>query len=107
MADPVSVDSAEVKKIAPLNPVRPLIGAVIAGGLSFLIYRLTTSIALSFATHPIHTSSQITFNISSAIRTLVVGLSVMATGISAIAALGLLALTVQMSFQHLQQPKES
>ncbi|MCM1983456.1 DUF3082 domain-containing protein [Lyngbya confervoides] len=91
---------------APLSPLRPLGGALIAGFLGVLLYRLTQSIALSFATHPSLSSSQFSQNISAAVRTLVVGVSAMATGLFSLAALGLLALTIQIFLQHLGNSKQ-
>jgi hypothetical protein len=86
----------EADETTPLSPLRTLSGSLIAGTLGVLMYRLTSAIALSFATHPYHGHSQISLSLSSATRTLVVGLSSLATGIFALAALGLVGLSLQL-----------
>ena len=83
---------------APENtsPWRCISGAVISGACATAFYLLTASIAQNFADKPIHSTNPITLNIAAAVRTLIVGLSTLGTGIFAIATLGLLALAVQL-----------
>ncbi len=83
----------------PTTPLRCLTGAFIAGTLGLLLYRLTQAIAYSFATHPLTSQSQIAQGLSVAVRTLVVGLCTMGTGIFSIAALGLIGLAIQILLQ--------
>ncbi len=85
----------------PPTPLRCLTGMVISGGLGFAMYSLTFAIATSFAHKPIHSDNPIVVNISAAVRTLVVGVSALATGIFAVVGVGLLALAVQLSVQQL------
>ncbi|NCJ07270.1 DUF3082 domain-containing protein [Synechococcales cyanobacterium C] len=103
MADPHSEQPTPLA--APVTPLRALSGAFLSGTLGLLLYRLTESIAQSFAAHPFQSSNQIALNLSIAIRTLVVGLSTLATGIFAIAALGLVALAAQMLLRRLHPPQ--
>jgi hypothetical protein len=77
------------------SPVRCLGGSIVAGGLAFALYSLTASIAQAFATHPI-TGNLTSQRIGAAVRTLVVGLSALGTGIFSFAALGLLGLGIQL-----------
>jgi Protein of unknown function (DUF3082) len=81
------------------TPLKCLIGSFVAGSLALLLYRLTAAIAGSFALHPISNKSQIAHSLSVAVRTLVVGMSTMATGIFSIAALGLIGLGIQLLLQ--------
>lgn len=81
------------------TPARCFTSSLVAGGLSFLLYRLTTSIAQTLAASPIQSHNPTAVNISSAVRTLVIGLSALATGIFGIVALGLLALGIQLLWQ--------
>ncbi len=83
----------------PASPLRCLTGALIAATLGILLYRLTQAIATSFAAHPFITESQIAQGLAVAVRTLVVGLSTMATGIFSLAALGLVGLAIQLALQ--------
>ncbi|NJN23700.1 MAG: DUF3082 domain-containing protein [Acaryochloridaceae cyanobacterium RL_2_7] len=71
-------------------------GALMSGTIAMVMYKLTYSIAYSYATHPSVSSSQVAQRISAAVRTLVVGLSTMATGLFAIATLGLFLLGIKL-----------
>jgi hypothetical protein len=64
-------------------------------------YFLTASIAQTFANKPVISDNMAVVNIASAVRTLVVGLSALATGVFTLASLGLMALAVQILIQQL------
>lgn len=81
------------------TPLRCFIGAIVAGALAYAMYNMTSAIGISFATKPIHADSLVVQRISSAVRTLVVGMSAMATGIFGLATLGLSGLGIQLIFQ--------
>jgi hypothetical protein len=57
---------------------------------------LTTSIAQAFANKPLASDNFTARRIAAAVRTLVVGLSALGTGIFALAAIGLFALGIQL-----------
>jgi Protein of unknown function (DUF3082) len=82
-----------------VHPLRSLSGAIISAFLGLLMYRLTSAIALSFATHPIVSDNRIVHNLSAAVRTLVVGICAMATGIFTLVTLGLIGLAIQVTLQ--------
>lgn len=86
------------------GPFRCFSGALIAGSLSFACYKLTMSIATTFAAKPIHSDSTVVLNIASAVRTLVVGVVALGAGVFGFAAFGLLALGVQVAIQRFNQP---
>jgi hypothetical protein len=90
-------------KKAETSPLRCLTGALIAGALTTGLYSLTMSIAESFAAKPIHSDNEIVVRLSIAIRTLVVGVSTMATGIFGLVAVALVALAIQIFVQQLTQ----
>ena len=81
------------------TPIRCLSGALISGGLAIALYLLTASIAQTFAAKPIHSDNPIAINIGAAVRTLVVGITALGTGIFALVAVGLVALAIQLSIQ--------
>jgi hypothetical protein len=83
------------------SPVRCLSGALISGGMAIALYSLMTSIAQTFAAKPIHSDNPAVINIASAVRTLVVGVVALGTGIFGLVALGLVALAVQILVQRL------
>jgi len=86
---------------SPPSPWRCLSGALIAGGIAIALYSLTASIAQTFAAKPVHSGNPTVVNIASAVRTLVVGMSALATGIFGLVAIGLVALAIQILVQQL------
>jgi len=115
MSDPSSEPSAQAQNSASSDkpnqakptstPLRCFTGAAIAGGLAAALYSLTLSIVQSFANTPLPArDNYIATNIAIAVRTLVMGVSVLGTGVFAIAALGLVALGIQLVVQQLRQP---
>ncbi|MBP0001163.1 MAG: DUF3082 domain-containing protein [Cyanobacteria bacterium SID2] len=81
--------------------LRSFSGSFISGSIALLLYRLTTSIVHSFADKPLQTDNVTALNISAAVRTLVMGLSFLATFIFAFSALGLFLLAVQTLVQQI------
>jgi Protein of unknown function (DUF3082) len=88
----------------PLTPLRCLVGATIAGALGFAMYSMMTAIAVSFASHKIQSDNLAVLRISAAVRTLVLGLVTMGTGVFSLATLGLIALAIQLAIQRAKQP---
>ncbi|WP_414552913.1 DUF3082 domain-containing protein [Anabaena sp. CCY 0017] len=101
------VTQPESQTQVPPTPLRCITGAVFAGGLGYAMYSLMISIATTFAAKPIHSDNPIAVNIGAAVRTLVVGVVALGTGIFGIVAIGLLALAVQLVVQQLTKPKNS
>lgn len=105
MTNPTPTPNPETQSKEAANtlpgPLRCLTGAMISGGLAIALYSLTSSIAQSFASKPPPASSMIVLKIAIAVRTLVVGVSSLATFIFAFVTIGLVALAIQVSFQRL------
>jgi Protein of unknown function (DUF3082) len=87
------------------TPLRSLTGAFLSATMALLMYQLTTGVIHSFALHPTTSHNQVAINLSVAVRTLVIGLVTMATGIFALVALGLVGLAIQLTLQNLRRPK--
>ncbi|MBD1862308.1 MULTISPECIES: DUF3082 domain-containing protein [Trichocoleus] len=103
LTPPPKSNSASEAQALP-GPFRCLSGALISGSLAFAGYKLTMSIATTFAAKPIHSDNATVLNIASAVRTLVVGVVALGAGVFGFAALGLLALGVQVAIQRFSQP---
>jgi glucose uptake protein GlcU len=103
---PILITTEEKEKEKP-TPLRCLLGAIMAGALSLGLYRLTYAIAVSFATKPITTTNQLTRNIASAVRTLVVGVASLGTFVFGFVALGLVLLGIQLTIQGFKQKTTS
>ncbi|BAT54216.1 hypothetical protein NOS3756_31820 [Nostoc sp. NIES-3756] len=91
----------------PPTPLRCITGAAMSGGLGYALYLLMISIATTFAKKPIHSDNQLVISLTSAVRTLVVGIVALGTGIFGIVTIGLLALAVQLLIQQLTKPKSN
>ncbi len=81
------------------TPLRCFTGALTSATLSVLAYRLTLSVAASFANKPIVSDNPVAVNISAAVRTLVMGMVALGAGVFGVAALGLTALGIQLLFK--------
>ncbi len=80
-----------------VTPLRCLTGAGISGAIAYFFYFLSLSMIQTFAAKPLTTANAIALNIGAAVRTLVVGMGLLATGIFALTTLGLLGLALQLS----------
>ncbi len=80
-----------------------LLGALIAGGLSFPLYRLTQAIIARYAEQSLPDSNQTAATIAVAVRTLVMGMGVLATAVFILVAVGLLLLAMQTGIQWLKE----
>lgn len=76
-------------------------GSLVSGALTVLVYRLTVAIAINFARHSVHSDNLLVVRLSAALRTLVVGLSAMGTGIFGFVTLGLAGLGIQLLAQRM------
>jgi len=97
---PTSLSSSK-SSVTP-TPLRCLGGSAISSGLTFLMYLLTKAVASTFAATPIQTDSFVVYRISTAVRTLVIGMTALGTWIFGIATLGLLGLAIQLLIQRPQ-----
>ncbi|MGL5193966.1 MAG: DUF3082 domain-containing protein [Chroococcales cyanobacterium] len=98
---PTQPTTLSVTHEEPVQPtlMRCFMGSFVSGGFAYACMMLTSAIASTFAHKPIHSDNPITVNISAAVRTLVTGVSTLATFIFAFAALGLFCLGLQLLFQ--------
>lgn len=78
-------------------------GALISGGIAIALYFLTSSIAQTFASKPLASTNPTALNISVAVRTLVVGISTLATTVFGIVGAGLVLVSIYISIQQLKK----
>ncbi|MGB3268083.1 MAG: DUF3082 domain-containing protein [Microcoleus sp.] len=81
--------------------LRCVIGSLMASAFTYGLYSLTVSIALSFASKPLLSTNLTAVKISGAVRTLVVGIVALGTGVFGFAAVGLMLLGLQILIQKL------
>ncbi|MEZ2275061.1 MAG: DUF3082 domain-containing protein [Microcoleus sp.] len=98
-ASPSSTQDALPTSPQPPTVLRCLTGSLMAGGFAAALYALTLSIAQTFANKPIHSDNVTVINIAAAVRTLVMGIVALGAGVFGFAAVGLMALTLQLLIQ--------
>ncbi|GAB1542739.1 DUF3082 domain-containing protein [Scytonema sp. NUACC21] len=96
----------ETQEQVPPTPLRCITGALISGGLTYALYLLMVAVATTYATKPIASNNTLAVNIASAVRTLIIGITALGTGIFGIVTIGLLALAVQLLVQQLTKKPE-
>ena len=79
--------------------LRAFTGALMAGPIAVLFYKMLSAIATSFANKPVTSDNVTVINLSAAVRTLVLGVMALGTGVFAMAAVGLALLGLQMIWQ--------
>ncbi len=85
------------------SPLQCILGSLVAGVIACVLYGMTSSITLSFASKPLQYHNVTTANIAVAVRTLVVGLSALGTGVFGLAAMGLFGLGIQVLVEKARQ----
>lgn len=100
MSEEKTVKEPETPVKETITPLKCTIGAFLAGAMAYGSYNLTSAIATTFANKPIHTTNQIVANISSVVRSLVVGVVSLGIWVFGIVAIGLLALGIQLLIQN-------
>jgi hypothetical protein len=100
---PESETSTATEAIKKVTPWRCLVGAVISGSLGTGLYFLLAAIAQTYATKPVTSTNPLVVNISVAVRTLVVGIVALGTGLLGMVTVGLILLAIQLSIQTLKQ----
>ncbi|GAA6620020.1 DUF3082 domain-containing protein [Scytonema sp. NUACC26] len=99
MADQNISQSTDSQPQVTTSPLRCIIGALISGALTYGLYSLMVGIVTTYAKKPIVSNSQLAASIASAVRTLVIGVTALGTGVFGIVTIGLLALAVQLVVQ--------
>ncbi|MBW4649980.1 MAG: DUF3082 domain-containing protein [Kastovskya adunca ATA6-11-RM4] len=89
------------------SPLQCLTAALISAAFAIGGYYLTSAIFQSFAAKPITSTNPTAINIAAAVRTLVVGVSSLATFVFGFVALGLVALAIQVTIQQLRNRNNS
>jgi hypothetical protein len=97
-----NAQSADKKDALP-SPLKCLSGALISGGIGLALYFLTSSIAHTFADKPLASTNATAVNIAIAVRTLVVGVSTLATFVFSFIAVGLVAVAIVVTAQQLKK----
>ncbi|MBF2099280.1 MAG: DUF3082 domain-containing protein [Gloeomargaritaceae cyanobacterium C42_A2020_066] len=99
MRDSSPSTAASSAEYPPLTPWRCLTGTVVAAVPAGLLFLLTRAIGTNFATHPIHSQNPLVVNLSSVVRTILLGGMSLATFVFALASVGCLLLAIQVALR--------
>lgn len=83
-----------------VTPLRCWKGSLVAGSIATGLYVATRSIIENFADKPLPTGNATSLNIAVAVRTFVIGIPTMATGIFGLVSIGLLLLGFQILLEN-------
>jgi hypothetical protein len=90
-----------------VTPGRCLLGSAISAALGFGVYSLSKAIAVSSAHTPVTSDNPLVIRITVAVRTLVLGVSSLATFVLGFVALGLILLAIQLIVQGISKKSTS
>ena len=93
------LDTAEDKT----SPLRCFVSSAIAGIIAFGSYSLLQSIVQTYGTKPITSHNPVVIDLTTAVRTMVMGIVALGTGVFSLAAVGLFLLGVQVTIQSLKK----
>ena len=83
-----------------ITPFRCFSGSAISGVLGFGAYLLTKSIVVTYTTMPIKFNNPMAIRIATTVRTLIMGLTIMATFLFAMVTVGLIALGIKLILEN-------
>jgi Protein of unknown function (DUF3082) len=84
------------------TPFNCLMASLISGGLAFAVYSLMAAIIQTYANKPVVADNEIVLRITVAVRTLVIGVAALGTGVFGFVAVGLFLLGLQVTFKSFQ-----
>lgn len=82
-----------------VNPLSCFFASLVSGGIAVMIYFLMSAIVATYANKPVISDSAIVIKITTAVRTLVIGVAALGTGVFGIVAVGLFLLGIQVSIK--------
>ncbi len=99
--------NSNASKLESISLFRCLTNAALFGAIAFGFYNMTQAIAHQFAAKPIHSDQYIVVQMSATVRTIVVGLMTMGTGVFSFLTFGLILLAIKLTFQKIIKPNPS
>ena len=107
MSEPASsettadIDQESSRK--PATPLRCFVASAISGGIAFSLYLLLTSIVQTYANKPVTSTNPAVINLTVAVRTMVIGIAALGTGVFGLVGVGLSLLGIQIIVKNLRQ----
>ncbi len=98
-ATPIAAKPTDDQPPSKVTPLRCFLGGLVAGAIAVFFYHSAGVIAGVFARTEIHTDNFLVTRMSTAIRTLVIGMFALGAGVFGMAAVGLTGLGFQTWFK--------
>jgi len=93
------IDATEDKT----TPLRCFLSSCVSGVIAFGAYSLLHSITQTYAAKAITSTNPVVINLTTAVRTLVMGIVALGTGVFSLATVGLFLLGIQLAIQRLKK----
>ncbi len=103
MTEPTPKTSQTSSQTDAINLFRCITNGLMYGGIAFVFYKFTHVVAEKFAHKPIQSENFTVIQMSTTVRTLVVGVLTMGTLLFSILCLGLIGLALYVSIQRLMK----
>jgi Protein of unknown function (DUF3082) len=98
--EPIKSDNSELElSKQKATPLRCWSASIISGAIAYCLYLLLNSIVQTYATKAVTSNNPIVINLTAAVRTMVMGVVALGTGVFAMVAIGLFLLGIQLTFQ--------
>lgn len=85
------------------TPLRCFLSSCVSGTIAFGAYSLLNSITQTYGAKAITSHNPLVINITTAVRTLVMGIVALGTGVFSLATVGLFLLGIQLTIQSLKK----
>ena len=97
----VKADKANKSDKPEVTPLKCFFSSVFSGVMALGVYRLMSAIIETYSTKPVISDSILVLKLTVAVRTLVIGIAALGTGVFGFVALGLFLLGIQITFKDL------
>ena len=87
-----------------VTPLSCFFASLISGGIGVMVYSLMSAIVTTYANKPIISDNTLAIRIATAVRTLVIGVAALGTGVFGIVAVGLFLLGIQVTIKSITNP---
>ncbi len=95
----VKADKTNKSNQPEVTPLKCLLSSVFSGVMALGVYRLMTAIIETYSTKPVISDNIFVLKLTVAVRTLVIGIAALGTGVFGFVALGLFLLGIQITFK--------
>jgi hypothetical protein len=96
-------NNSEIDSTQQTSPLRCFVSSGIAGVIAFGAYSLLHSIMQTYGAKVITSHNPVVIDITTAVRTMVMGIVALGTGVFSLAAVGLFLLGIQVTVQSLRK----